>query len=191
MELLHLEIEWNGNTAFFEDVNNLREENRNLQARNRELQEELSKLEIVRAENAILRAYNDMIEMFQEYETVAAHVINKNITNLSETIIINVGTDQGVHANMPVISGEGLVGVVLSSTNNTAKVAPIIDPASSVSARISTSRDTVITRGMLGNDRNIRLMHIPTDTELIVGDNIETSGLRRSISKRIENRNYN
>ena len=134
---------------FFEDVHNLRDENRRLQAENRRLQEELSRLEILRAENAILRAYNNMTEMYQEYETVPAYVIDKNVTNLSETIIINVGSNQGVHANMPVISGEGLVGFVISSTSNTAKVAPIIDPASSVSARITTSRDTVITRGML------------------------------------------
>ena len=120
-----------------------------MQDENRRLQEELSRMEILRAENAILRAYNNMTEMYSEYETVPAYVIDKNVTNLSETIVINVGTAHGVYANMPVISGEGLVGFVISSTRNTAKVAPIIDPASSVSARISTSRDVVITRGML------------------------------------------
>jgi len=120
-----------------------------LQEENRRLQEELSRVEIIRAENAILRAYNNMTEMYQEYETVPAYVIDKNVTNLSETIVINVGSDQGVHANMPVIAAEGLVGFVISSTRTTSKVAPIIDPASSVSSRISTSRDTVITRGML------------------------------------------
>lgn len=63
-----------------------------------------------------------------EHETVPAYVIDKNPTNFGHTIIINVGTDQGVHANMPVISGDGLVGVVISSTRNTAKVSPIVDP---------------------------------------------------------------
>ncbi|MCL2354951.1 MAG: rod shape-determining protein MreC [Oscillospiraceae bacterium] len=131
-----------------------------MQAENRRLQEELSRIEIIRAENAILRAYNNMTEMYQEYETVPAYIIDKSISNLSDTFVINVGSNQGVQANMPVISGEGLVGFTISSTRNTAKVAPIIDPASSVSARISTSRDPVITRGMLGNNRQLRLTYI-------------------------------
>ena len=64
-------------------------------------------------------------------------------------MIINVGTDDGIKENMPVITTEGLVGYIISTTNNTSKVKPIIDPSCSVSASISTSRDSVITKGIL------------------------------------------
>ena len=162
---------------FFEDVNNLRDENIRLQGENRELREELSRAEIIRAENEILREFNNMTEMFQEYETVPAYIIDKNVTNLSDVFVINAGRNQGVYANMPVISGEGLVGFIASSTDNTAKVAPIIDPSTAVSARITASRETVMTRGLLGNNREVRLSFIPVDVNLLIGDAIETSGL--------------
>lgn len=170
------------NSTFFEDINNLKTENEKLIEENQKLEESLRELEIIKAENATLREYNDMSEKYQEYETVPAYIIDKNISNLSESFIINVGTDDGVYSKMPVIAGEGLVGFVLSSTNKTAKIQPIIDPASSVSSTISTSRDTVIAKGVLNSDDTLKLVLIPTESELILEDNIVTSGIRRYIS---------
>lgn len=166
-----------GNNIFFEDINSLKEENDKLKEENKKLEEDLRELEIIKAENATLREYNEMSEKYKEYQTVPAYIIDKNVTNLSESFVINVGTDDGVYANMPVIAGEGLVGFVLSSTKKTAKVQPIIDPASSVSSTISTSRDTVIAKGTLGDATSLKLMYIPTDGELILEDSIVTSGL--------------
>ena len=64
-------------------------------------------------------------------------------------MIINVGSDDGVSKDMPVITGEGLVGYIISVTNKTAKVNPIIDVSSNISAQISTSRESVVARGIL------------------------------------------
>jgi len=166
-----------GNSVFFDDIDTLKEENEKLKEENKKLETNLRELEIIKAENATLREYNDMAEKYKEYETVPAYIIDKNITNLSDTFVINVGTDDGVYSSMPVIASEGLVGFVISSTKTTAKVQPIIDPASSVSCTISTSRDTVIAKGILGSSDTIKLIYIPTDSELILEDKIVTSGL--------------
>ena len=48
---------------------------------------------------------------------------------------------------MTVIADKGLVGHVISVTDNTAKVQVIVDSASSVSAMISTSSESIICRG--------------------------------------------
>ena len=138
-----------GNNAFFEDINNLKDENKQLKEKNVELEEALRELEIIKAENATLREYNNMSEKYAEYTTVPAYIINKDISNLSDTMVINVGSNDGIKENMPVITTEGLVGYVLSTTNKTSKIQPIIDPAASVSASLSTSRDGVIVKGML------------------------------------------
>lgn len=90
-----------------------------------------------------------MKQEYSEYTTVPGYIINKDISNLSNTMIINVGTDDGIDVNMPVITTEGLVGYTIAVTNKTAKVQPIIDPATSVSSAISTSRDSVIVKGIL------------------------------------------
>ena len=147
--LTYLKNKISGNNTFFEDINNLKEENEKLIAENNELQEQLRELEIIKAENATLREYNNMSEKYSEYTTVPAYIINKDVSNLSNTMVINVGSNDGVSENMPVITTEGLVGYIISVTDETAKVEPIIDPASSVSAVISTSRDSVMAKGIL------------------------------------------
>lgn len=147
--LTYLKNKMSGNDAFFEDINNLKEENKKLIQENNKLEEELKQLEIIKAENATLRSYNSMSSQYSEYKTVPAYIINKDISNLSNTMVINVGTDNGVKVNMPVITTEGLVGYTISVTNKTAKVQPIIDPATSISGAISTSRDSVVVKGIL------------------------------------------
>ena len=138
-----------GNNEFFEDIKNIRAENENLRERNKELEESLRELEIIKAENSTLRSYNNMSEKYSEYETIPSYIISKDISNLSNTMVINVGEADGVKENMAVITTEGLVGYIISTTSNTAKVKTIIDPSTSVSAAISTSRDGVIVKGIL------------------------------------------
>lgn len=175
--LTYLKNKISSNNTFFEDINNLKAENERLTQENSKLEEELRELEIIKAENATLREYNNMSEKYSEYKTVPAYIINKDISNLSDTIVINVGSDDGVKENMPVITTEGLVGYVISVTNTTSKVKPIIDPSNSTSAVISTSRESVVLKGILGSSNTLKLMYIPTDADLIVEDVIQTSGM--------------
>ncbi len=147
--LTYLKNKLSGNDTFFEDINNIRAENESLRQKNSELEEALRELEIIKAENATLRSYNNMSEKYAEYTTVPAYIINKDISNLSDTMVINVGSNDGIKENMPVITTEGLVGYVIATTDTTSKIKPIIDPSTSVSASISTSRDGVIVKGIL------------------------------------------
>ena len=147
--LTYLKNKLSGNNTFFEDINNLKAENEKLIEKNNELEAKLKELEIIKAENATLRAYNNMSEKYTEYKTVPAYIINKDISNLSNTMVINAGSENGVKEYMPVITTEGLVGYTISVTKDTAKVKPIIDPSSSVSSSISTSRESVVVKGIL------------------------------------------
>lgn len=175
--LTYLKNKLAGNNAFFEDINNLKAENEELRQENSSLQEALRELEIIKAENATLREYNNMSEKYSEYTTVPAYIINKDISNLSNMMVINVGSNDGIKEKMPVITTEGLVGYVLSTTDKTSKIQPIIDPGASVSASLSTSRDGVIVKGILGSDNTLKLMYIPTDADIVLEDTIETSGI--------------
>ena len=92
-------------------------------------------------------------------------------------MIINVGSKDGINVNMAVISDQGLVGHVISVTDNTAKVQTIIDTASTTSCVISTSRDMMIVRGTLNDSSMLKATFIPTEATVLEGDKIETSGL--------------
>lgn len=147
--LIHLKNKISGNSAFFEDIEKLKSENEELTKKNKQLEQNLRELEIIRSENAMLRQYNNMSEKYSEYTTVPAYIINKDVSNLSNAMVINVGKNDGIDVNMPVITTEGVVGYTISVTNTTAKVKPIIDASSSTSAIMGTSRDGVVLKGIL------------------------------------------
>ena len=127
--------------------------------------------------NATLREYADLTDKYIEYKVIPAYIISKDLSNLSETMVINVGTDDGVYANMAVISENGVVGHTISATKNTAKIEPIIDTASSVSGTMHISRDNLMVKGMLNERNKLKAVYIGAEADLVLNDVVETSGL--------------
>ena len=175
--LTYLKNKLSGNSTFFADINNLKQENENLQKKNDELEQSLRELENIRTQNETLKEYLNLTEKYGEYKTIPGYVINKDISNYSKTIVINIGSDDGVKENMTVIGNEGLVGHVISVTSSTAKVQTIIDTASSISCSMSTTKDSIVCKGTLDEESALKAMYLPTDANIIQGDSVETSGL--------------
>ncbi len=175
--LTYLKNKVSGNSTFFTDISNLKTENKELQEKNSQLEQSLRELENIKTENETLKEYLGLTEKYGEYKTVPGYVINKDISNYSKTIIINIGKDDGIENDMTVIANEGLVGHVVSVTNNTAKVRTIIDTSSSISCLMSTNKDSIVCKGALNNNSELKAMYISTDANLIQGDSVETSGL--------------
>ncbi len=148
--LTYLKNKIGGNNTFFTDIGNLKEENKNLKQKNSELEQSLRELENIKTQNETLKEYLNLTEKYGEYKTIPGYVINKDISNYSKTIVINLGNKDGVKENMTVIGDQGLVGHVVSVTENTAKVQTIIDTASSVSCSMSTTKDSIVCK------RNLR-----------------------------------
>ncbi|MBR3697202.1 MAG: rod shape-determining protein MreC [Clostridia bacterium] len=166
-----------GHNEYFSNIDDLIIENNELKEKNRELEEKVRELEIIKADNETMQAYMNLSQKYAEYKTIPAYVINKDISNLSNNIVINVGSDDGVGVKMTVIADKGLVGHVISVTKNTAKVQVIIDPASTVSCSISTTEQSLICKGTIDNNQVLRASMIPTGAELIQGDSVSTSGI--------------
>ena len=166
-----------GNDSFFTQVNELKAENKELLQKNSELEQSLRELEIIKAENATLKEYVDLKDKYQEYETVPAYVINKDIGNYTNTVIINAGKNDGIDVDMTVISEKGLVGQIVSVTDTTAKVQTLVDSGTAVSATIKTTGDNMLLRGTLNDNTTLIASYIPTSATLLAGDTIETSGL--------------
>lgn len=166
-----------GNNNFFTDISNLKEENEKLKEENSNLEKSLREYEIIKSENETLKEYVNLKNKYTEYETVPAYVINKDISNYSNVIVINVGTNDGISVNMPVISDKGLVGHIISVTTTNAKVQTIIDTASSVSCTLTSSRDTLIAKGTLEGSSNLKATYIGPEATIMQGNTLETSGL--------------
>ena len=175
--LTYLKNQLSGNDTFFTDINNLKEENEELKQKNSELEQSLRELENIKTENETLKEYLNLTQKYGEYKTIPGYVINKDISNYSKTIVINIGKKDGVEEQMTVIGDKGLVGHIISVTDSTAKVQTIIDTASSVSCSMSTTNDSIVCKGTLDDMSLLRAMYIPTEANIIQGDSIETSGL--------------
>jgi len=175
--MTYLKNKTNGNSSFFINLDKVKQENIDLHHKNNEYEEKLRELESIKAENETLKQYLNLTQRYKDYKTIPADVINRDISNYSKTIVINVGSNVGIQENMTVIAAEGLVGHVIAVTENTAKVQTIIDSSSSTSCLLSTSRDSIVCKGVLNDNKNIKAMYIATDATVAQGDTIETSGL--------------
>ena len=173
----YLKNKISGNDNFFADMETLKKENQELKNKNSELEQSLRELEIVKAENETLKEYVNLKEKYKNYSTVPADVINRDISNYSSTIIINVGSEDGIEEEMTVIADSGLVGHVISVTDHTAKVQTIVDPSTAVTSTISTTKDTIVVQGTLDSKTTLKATVIPTDAVVLQGDSVETSGI--------------
>ena len=168
--LTYLKNKISKNNSFFENIDELKKQLE-------ELNKTASELGIIKAENKTLREYANLTDKYTKYEGIPAYIINRDLSNLNSTIVINVGTKDGVTANMPVVSENGVVGHTISVTETTAKVQPIIDSSSSISAVMNISRDNLIVKGELGKSNELKATYISTDADLVLQDDVETSGL--------------
>lgn len=175
--LTYLKNKISGNSTFFTDINNLKTENEELKQKNSELEQSLRELENIKSENETLKEYLDLAEKYGEYKTVPAYIINKDISNYSKTVVINVGKNDGITENMTVIADQGLVGHVVSVTDTTAKVQTIIDTSSSVSCLLSTTDEGIVCKGTQDEESALKAMYLPTEDNIVQGDSVETSGL--------------
>lgn len=175
--MVYLKNKIAGNDSFFINVDEMKQENEKLKKENQELIQALRELEIVKAENSTLKEYVNLKDKYTEYTTHPANVIQSDISNYSKIIIINAGKKDGIDVNMTVISDKGLVGHVISVTDDTAKVQTIIDTSSTVTSTISTTRDSIIARGIIDSNNKLKASFIPTEANVLEGDTVETSGI--------------
>ncbi len=145
----------------------LRQENFQLKILNQQLGEAL--LQNIRLKR--LLALKDT----SHYSLVAARVIGEGTERGVRSIILNVGTGEGVQKNCPVINADGLVGRVITTEPHHAIVQILLDYNALVSARLQQSRE-VGTIGWSGNPW-LDLRYIAKNVKVTVGEAVITSGL--------------
>lgn len=175
--LTYLKNKLSNNDKFFENIDELKAENADLKEKNSQLEQLLREFEIMKNENEQLKQELNLSEKYGQYTTVPGTIITRDISNYSKTVVINVGSSSGIKEKMTVIADEGLVGYVVSVSENTSKIQTIVDSASATSCLSSSTRDTMIAKGTIENTSTLKATFISTDAKLIQGDSVETSGL--------------
>ncbi|MDD4296490.1 MAG: rod shape-determining protein MreC [Ruminiclostridium sp.] len=167
-----------GTINFFRGARTSQQENAELKKKLQEAERDLEKVYRLEKENEDLKKLLSFKDQFIQ-DLVGCNVTSKDAGNWFEIFTIDRGSKDGIAVNDPVINANGLVGRVSRVDLLSSKVVSIIDTESSVSARLSKSRDLVILKGdaQLRMDGLCRLDYIPPDVEVSVGDKVETSGM--------------
>ncbi len=109
------------------------------------------------------------------YESLIAPVIARDPTGVSSSIVLGVGSDEGVKVGHVVLSDQGLVGRVSEVGPNYSKVLLVTDSSSIVSALVQGSRATGIVRGQFGD--SLIMDWILQSEPVKAGDVVITAGL--------------
>jgi len=159
------------------DLEALKKENEELKAENEDLKESQRELEVIKSENDTLKEYQNLQEKFSVFTTVPGLVIERSYSNYDKILVINLGASDGIEINMAVVCAEGLVGHVISVTEHTAKVQTLADTASTISANITTSDQSILVKGTIGINQELKATSIPAEATIMQGDRVTTSGL--------------
>jgi rod shape-determining protein MreC len=160
---------------FFGDIRDyfgLNEKVQQLKIENSDLREDYSENVNLKVENNALRRLIG-IKLREEYDTEPAKVIGYYYNRWQSEIIINIGASDGISEGMAVVNDEGLVGIVILSSNHTSQVRLLNDPQSTVGARILSSRKLGMVEG--SHEKVIYLNYIPSGEMIIKGDILITS----------------
>ena len=169
----------------FSMVKNTLEEIQNLQEQNQKMGEELAMLRAkdlaaseAISENQRLRALLGYKQAATQFDLVAASIVGRESATWSSVVVINRGTLDGVADNMAVVTSMGLVGHVMEAGLNTSKVQLLLDPRSSVGTLVqrADSRVAGIVEGDINNPNLPKMVNIPKDADVQVGDVVVTSG---------------
>ena len=161
----------------------------NVHEENRRLHEQI---EILRNQNHELRELafvSHQLSALLEFkgrlspETVAAQVIGLDSTNWYRGVVLNKGQQEGIQAEMGVLTFSGVVGRVVKATNYSSVVLLVNDPNNAVPGLIQRTRDQGIVVGTIGG--RARMKYIPLLSTVQLGDVVATSGLTGAFPKGI------
>ena len=176
--------EWaaDGVTSIVEDyvyLLDVKSDNDNLRAENDRLQREMR---VLRADVQQVRELESLLGLRERLatETLTARVIAKDISPSFRVVrlAIDQGEQAGVHAGMPVVANQGLVGQIRRVSGRFADVLLTIDPESRVDVVVGESRARGRIEGLGERGRyRCRIQFDRMDDRVAVGDEVFTSGL--------------
>jgi rod shape-determining protein MreC len=158
-----------------------RSEAERLREENRELLQRAIQSEFARQENQYLRAqlaYIDSPRFPADFVPVVAEVIGRPAGAFTQAIVIAAGSDDEIRLNDPVVTADGLVGLVTRVAPDTARVQLLTDEEAAASAVDLRTGATGIVRHARGTRETLVLDRVRKQDVVRVGDQIVTAGWR-------------
>ncbi|HZN09429.1 MAG TPA: rod shape-determining protein MreC [Pyrinomonadaceae bacterium] len=172
----------NATSGFFQQIWNFRssaQENEQLKQRLSALETELNQARQAETENERLKELLKLNE-HNEIRSVPARVIARDPSVWFNTITINRGSTSGVEVNMPVVTGSGIVGRVITVSPFASQVMLITDEKAGAGAVVGQLGQS----GALGSVRGradlgvalIEMRYVSGLEKVEINDNVMTTG---------------
>jgi len=156
-----------------------RSEAERLRAEVRELRQRAIQSEFALQENEYLRRllrYLDGPRFPDDFDPVAAEVIGRPAGAFAQAIVVSAGSRDGVVAQDPVVTADGLVGIVTRVSRGTARVQLLTDQEAAVSAvDLRTGAEGIVLHAR-GTRETLVLDRVRKQDVVRLGDEVVTAG---------------
>lgn len=162
---------------FFSSILNIRNiysDNDYLKDKNQKLIAENSYLKDMIKEKYIIEKARDLQNQ-DNFDWQIGRIIGMDVQNWSSYIIINIGSDNGIKVDMPVVTeNKLLIGKVVEANNKFSKISTIFNPTMKVAVKTQDSEAF----GILSGDytKNLMMDLVAKDKVLNQGEVVLTSG---------------
>lgn len=140
------------------------------------LLDELSRLRSAEQRNERLR---EMLQFSAESELslYPVQVVGKELNQVTNSLTVDAGSNQGIKKGMPMVSSDGLVGKVILTADDYSQVMPYLSTLFRVSATLQQSNAYGIVSWDGKSLEELQLNYVPQTIPVDSGEVVVTSGL--------------
>lgn len=167
--------EWDANVETFFSLTKVNQE---LTQRNAYLEQEVQKLSdsLVSVTKDSSIYHRDQFALLRNYRLIPAKVVANSVDKPGNLMTIDKGNADGIHKDMGVISGTGVVGIVYLVAEHYAIVIPVLNTKSNISCMIQNRGYFGYLRWKGGVSDLAYLEEVPRHAHFKLGDYVVTSG---------------
>lgn len=167
--------EWDANVETFFSLTKVNQE---LTQRNAYLEQEVQKLSdsLVSVTKDSSIYHRDQFALLRNYRLIPAKVVANSVDKPGNLMTIDKGSADGIHKDMGVISGTGVVGIVYLVAEHYAIVIPVLNMKSNISCMIQNRGYFGYLRWKGGVSDLAYLEEVPRHAHFKLGDYVVTSG---------------
>lgn len=167
--------EWDANVETFFSLTKVNQE---LTQRNAYLEQEVQKLSdsLVSVTKDSSIYHRDQFALLRNYRLIPAKVVANSVDKPGNLMTIDKGSADGIHKDMGVISGTGVVGIVYLVAEHHAIVIPVLNTKSNISCMIQNRGYFGYLRWKGGVSDLAYLEEVPRHAHFKLGDYVVTSG---------------
>ncbi len=167
--------------GWFDSLFRARSDARKLRAENEQLLQSVIQKEAAANELAQVKQllkFKEGPSFPSDFNGLAAAVIGRPSSAFAQSVVVSVGSCDGVEKDAPVVTGKGLVGLVTRTACHASRVTLLTDESSAVSALDVKTDAAGVVMHAGGAGSTLVLAYVPKASKLSRGDTIVTAGWR-------------